>query len=149
MFADNPFGIGVGNWYQTIGYYIPEYEARDSHNTYVKCVVELGVQGILLYVLFIFTAFLQLRRVRKLSATLPPSVGDDLVLFSFGLTISLAIILACGLTITMIYIEIIWLLLMLPVCLTRVLENAVADHELVVSGETGQSAQSSENSDSQ
>jgi O-antigen ligase len=135
MFADNPFGIGIGNWYQTIGYYIPEYEAKDSHNTYIKCAAELGVQGVLVYVLFIFTAFLQLRRVRKLSAILPQSVGDDLVLCSFGLTISLAIILTCGLTITMIYTEIIWILLMLPVCLERVLENAVADHEHEFTGE--------------
>ena len=139
MFVDNPFGIGIGNWYQTIGYYIPEYEAKDSHNTYVKCAVELGVQGILVYVLFIFTAFLQLRRVRKLSATLPQSVGDDLVLYSFGLTISLAIILTCGLTITMIYTEIIWILLMLPVCLGRALDNAISDHELALTGDGGES----------
>ena len=135
MFSDNPFGIGIGNWYQTIGYYLPKYEAKDSHNTYVKCAVELGIQGILVYVLFIFTAFLQLWRVRKLSATLPQGVGDNLVLFSFGLTISIAIILTCALTITMIYIEITWILLMLPVCLVRILENAMADHELAVTGE--------------
>ena len=154
MFADNPFGIGIGNWYQTIEYYLPGYVRKDSHNTYVKCAVELGVQGILVYVLFILTAFLQLRRVRKLSVTLPQSVEDDLVLCSFGLTISLAIILTCGITITMIYIEIIWLLLMLPVCLVRVLENAVADLEHEFTGETGESgskasAQSSENSNNQ
>jgi len=154
MLADHPFGIGVGNWYQTIGYYIPKYEGKDSHNTYVKCAVEIGVQGILVYVLFIFTAFLQLRQVRKLAASLPPSVGDDLVQISFGLTVSLSIILMCGLTITMIYTEIIWLLFMLPVCLRRVLENAVADPEVVVVSETEESgsktsAQSSENSDNQ
>lgn len=154
MFADNPFGIGIGNWYQTIEYYLPGHARKDSHNTYVKCAVELGVQGILVYVLFIFTAFLKLWQVRKLSATLPQSVGNDLVLFSFGLTTSLAIILTCGLTITMIYTEIIWLLLMLPVCLRRVLENAVADHEVAVVSETGESgsktsAQSSEKTDNQ
>ncbi|NIA11338.1 MAG: polymerase [Nitrospiraceae bacterium] len=154
IFADHPFGIGIGNWYQSIGYYIPEYEARDSHNTYVKCAVETGVQGILVYLLFIFTAFLQLWRVRKLSATMPRSVGDDLVLCSFGLTISLAVILTCALTITMIYTEIIWILLMLPVCLRRVLENAMADHEVTIGSETGESgtkmsAQSGENSDNQ
>jgi len=139
MFADNPFGIGIGNWYQTIGYYIPEYEAKDSHNTYVKCDV-----------LFIFIAFLQLRQVRKISATLPQSVGDDLVLCSFGLTVSLAIILTCGLTITLIYTEIIWILLMLPVCLRRALDNAMSD-QIALTGDGGESgpkisAQSSENS---
>jgi len=154
MLADHPLGIGIGNWYQTIEYYLPDYARKDSHNTYVKCAAELGIQGILVYVLFIYTAFLQLRRARKLSTTLPQSVGDDLVLCSFGLTISLAIILTCGLTITMIYVEIIWLLLMLPVCFERVLENAVADHELEFIGRTGvveskESAKSSEKSDNQ
>ena len=149
MFADNPFGIGIGNWYQTIEYYLPDHARKDAHNTYVKCAAELGIQGISVYVLFILTAFLQLRQIRKLSTTLPQSIGDDLVLFSFGLTISLSIILTCALTITMIYTEIIWLLLMLPVCFYRVLENAVADHEHEFTGETGESAQSSENTDNQ
>lgn len=140
IFADNPLGIGVGNWYQTIVRYIPEYEGKDSHNTYVKCAVELGVQGILVYVLFIFTAFLRLRWVRKLAIGLPPSVGDDLVQMSFGLTVSLSIILTCGITITMIYTEIIWILLMLPVCLERALDNAISDHELALAGEAEESS---------
>jgi len=138
IFADNPLGIGVGNWYQTIARYIPEYEGKDTHNTYIKCAVELGVQGILVYVLFVFTAFLQLRWIRKLADSLPPSVGDDLIQMSFGLTVSLSIILTCGLTITMIYIEIIWILLMLPVCLSRALDNAMSDHELSAAGEAGE-----------
>ena len=139
MISNHPLGIGIGNWYQTIGRYIPEYESMDSHNTYLKCAAELGVQGVLVYVLFIFTAFLQLRRVRKISATLPQSVGNDLVLCSFGLTVSLSIILTCGLTITMIYTEIIWILLMLPVCLGRALDNAMSDHELALTGDGGKS----------
>ena len=130
---DYPLGIGMGNWYQTIVRYIPEYEGKDSHSTYVKCAAELGVQGILVYTLFLFAAFIQLQRVRKLSMTLPKAVGDDLVLLSFGLTISLSIILTCGLTITMIYTEILWILLMLPVCLGRALENAAADSDLSIS----------------
>jgi putative inorganic carbon (HCO3(-)) transporter len=137
MISNHPLGIGVGNWYQTIERYIPEYEGMDSHSTYLKCTAELGVQGILVYVLFIFTAFLQLRQVRKISATLPQGVGNDLVLCSFGLTVSLSIILTCGLTITMIYTEIIWILLMLPVCLGRALDNAMSDHELALTGDGG------------
>jgi len=143
MLADHPFGIGIGNWYQTIGYYIPEYEGKDSHNTYVKCVVELGIQGILVYVLFIFTAFLQLRRVRKLADSLPPLVGDDLVQISFGLTVSLSIILMCGLTITMIYTEIVWLLLILPVCLRRAQDNAMIDSDLSIAGKEVEDAKTS------
>jgi putative inorganic carbon (HCO3(-)) transporter len=139
MISNHPLGIGIGNWYQTIGHYLPEDEGLDSHNTYIKCMAELGVQGILVYVLFIFTAFLQLRRVRKFAASLPPPVGDDLVQISFGLIVLLSILLTCGLTITMIYTEIIWILLMLPVCLRRALDNAMSDHELALTGDGGES----------
>jgi len=139
MVQDYPLGIGIGNWYQTIARYIPEYEGKDSHSTYVKCAVELGVQGILIYTLFLFAAFVQLQRVRKISMTLPQAVSDDFVLPSFGLTVSLSIILTCGLTITMIYTEILWILLMLPVCLGRALDNAISDHELSLAGNGGES----------
>jgi putative inorganic carbon (HCO3(-)) transporter len=139
MISNYPLGIGIGNWYQIIGHYLPEDESLDSHNTFIKCTAELGVQGILVYVLFIFTAFLKLRRVRKFAASLPPPVGDDLVQMSFGLIVSLSIILTCGLTITMIYTEIVWILLMLPVCLRRALDNAMSDHELALTGDGGES----------
>lgn len=139
MISNHPLGIGIGNWYQAIGHYLPEDEGLDSHNTYIKCTAELGVQGILVYILFVFTAFLQLRRVRKFAASLPTPVGDDLVQMSFGLTVLLSIILTCGLTITMIYTEIIWILLMLPVCLRRALDNAMSDHELALTGDGGES----------
>jgi putative inorganic carbon (hco3(-)) transporter len=129
MVADHPLGIGIGNWYQTIGKYIPEYEGKDAHNTYVKCVAELGVQGFLVYGFIIIAAAMQLWRVRKRAKLLPEPLEDDFLQFSFGLMVSLAIILACGLTITMIYTEIVWVLLLLPVCLGRALENALEDVE--------------------
>ena len=37
--------------------------------------------------------------------------------------VSLVAILACGVTITLIYLESLWWLLAMPVCLTRVVEN--------------------------
>jgi O-antigen ligase len=129
MVADHPLGIGAGNWYQTIGRYIPEYEGKDAHNTYVKCVAELGVQGLLVYGFIIIAAAMQLWNVRKRSELLPEPLADDFLQYSFGITVSLAVILACGLTITMIYTEIVWILLLLPVCLSRALENALADAE--------------------
>jgi len=129
MVADHPLGIGIGNWYQTIGRYIPEYDGKDSHNTYVKCLAELGIQGILAYAALLVAALMQLWSARKRAELLPEPLEDDFLQFSFGLTVALATILACGLTITMIYTEIVWILLMLPVCLGRALENALADCE--------------------
>lgn len=130
MLMDHPMGIGSGNWYQTIGNYIPEYQGKDSHNTYVKCAAELGIFGIAVYGLILLNAYLQLRRIRKLAEELPKDKGDDLIQASFGLMVSLAIILAGGMTITMIYTEIIWLLLVLPVCLQRAYDNALAEETI-------------------
>jgi O-antigen ligase len=129
MVYDQPLGIGIGNWYQTIGRYIPDYEGKDSHNTFVKCIAELGVHGFFIFALVIIFALNETRKIRKFSGRLPPEIENDFIILAFGICISIVIILTCGLTITMIYTETIWILLMLPVCLRRSLENAIMEHE--------------------
>jgi putative inorganic carbon (hco3(-)) transporter len=128
MLSDHPFGIGIGNWYQTIGSYIPEYAGKDSHSTYVKCAVELGIQGIIFYFIIILSAVIQLFRMRKTAENLHEPFRDDMTQFSYGLIISLVIILVCGLTITMIYTEVIWLIIILPVCLVRIMNNIYSEN---------------------
>jgi uncharacterized membrane protein len=123
MVSDKPLGIGIGNWYQTIGKYIPEYEGKDSHNTYVKCFAELGVQGILVFMIFIFISYRQLSWLKRESENLEQEKAHDLKLMCFGVTVSLTIYLTCALTITMIYTEMTWILLMLPCCIRRSFEN--------------------------
>lgn len=129
MVADKPLGIGIGNWYQTIGGYIPEYEGKDSHNTFIKCLAELGYQGGILFALIIFFSLKEVLRVRTQSEHLPPDMSNDFIIMSFGIFLSIVVILTCGLTITMIYTEVIWILIMLPVCLRRAFENAIFDNE--------------------
>ena len=129
MVYDHPFGIGVGNWYQTIGSYIPEYAGKDSHNTYVKCIAEMGIFGFLIFAFVIFFSLIEIRRLNRYADYLPLDIQNDLKLLAFGIFITIAIILTCGLTITMIYTETIWILLMMPVCLRRTLENALLDHK--------------------
>lgn len=123
ILADHPLGIGPGNWYQTIGRYIPEYSGKDSHNTYVKCAVELGLPGITLFLIFLLQAYFNLKSVYKKIADYKGAEVDEFTQYYFAVTVSLAVILTCGLTITMIYTEIVWVLLMLPVCLKRALDN--------------------------
>lgn len=127
IFIENPMGIGPGNWYQTIGNFLPELEGKDSHNTYVKCAVELGVLGISLFLLLLLQSYLNLRKVHFSVEALAPEEADEFFHFFFCIVVSLVVLLTCALTITMIYTEIVWLLLMLPVCLKRALENAVIE----------------------
>ncbi len=130
MIIDHPLGIGVGNWYQTIGRYIPEYEGKDAHSTYVKCWVELGLQGMIVFSLIIITAYLQLRNIKKYASLLPETEADRMAQFSYGIFVSLVIMLTCGLTISLTYMEGLWIFLMLPVCLRRVLENTLLEAQI-------------------
>ena len=122
---DHPLGIGTGNWYNKIGLYIPEYKGMDAHSTYVKCIVELGWHGVVVFAIIVFTAFRSLSAVRR--SSLHSDSRFDLDLISFGLTISLCTYLTCCITMTLIYSEFFWILLSLPICLFRVVENSNTD----------------------
>lgn len=135
MVEDYPLGIGVGNWYQNIGRYIPEYAGKDCHSTYVKLIAELGIQGAVVFSFIVLICFFKLKNIRKQAERLPKNIGDDFMQFSFALTVSGAIFLTCGLTISMTYMEFLWILMMLPVCLRRAFENTLTDHNILISGE--------------
>ncbi|SHJ56960.1 O-antigen ligase [Malonomonas rubra DSM 5091] len=130
MFINNPLGIGPGNWYQNIGSYIPEYEGKDSHSTYVKCLAETGILGFSLFAWLVWLSYSNLRRTYKDAVAIGKDELDDFMHFYFAITVSCVILFTCALTITMIYTEILWLLLMLPVCLRRAFDNYLADTKL-------------------
>jgi len=128
IIADHPLGVGAGNFYQTIGRYNENLAGKDAHNTYLRCGTELGLQGLILYGFILFHVFWQLRRDFKRIRNLPAGpVPDTLVLLSFSLTISLVILLACCLTVSLLYVEFTWWLMCLPICLTRVIDNQEAE----------------------
>jgi len=129
MVTSHPLGIGPGNWYQTIGRYIPEYEGKDSHSTYIKCLAELGLIGMAVFMLLILQAYLNLRQVYIQRHKLPPSEEEEFTHFYFAIIVSIVIFLTCALTITMVYTEILWVLLLLPVCLKRALDNYEIEQE--------------------
>jgi len=125
IFIKNPVGIGPGNWYQTIGKFKPMYEGRDSHNTFIKCAVETGILGISIFLILLFQAYINLRKVVKGLSTLTSEVANDFRLYFFAMVISIVILFTCALIITMLYTEILWVVLMLPLCLRRAYDNIV------------------------
>lgn len=127
MWRDRPFGVGAGNFYQTIGYYLPHLAGRDAHNTYVRCLTELGAQGFAVFGLIIVSAFLTLRRVRKTAALLSSPAREQFTLLAFGMTCGLATLLGCCLTVSLTYVEYVWWLLLFPVCVERAMDNLLAD----------------------
>ncbi|MBW2184949.1 MAG: O-antigen ligase family protein [Deltaproteobacteria bacterium] len=135
MFIDNPLGIGPGNWYQTIGRYIPEYAGKDSHNTYVKCLAELGALGISVFILLLLQTYFSLRKTYISIQCLQPKQSDEFSHYYFAVIVSIVVFLTCSLTITTIYTEVLWILLMLPVCLNRALDNYLIEKDLQGKGE--------------
>jgi O-antigen ligase len=127
MFKDHPLGVGAGNWYQTIGRYNEKFTRRDAHNTFLKTACELGIHGFAIFAAIIANAIIVLRRIRRRAEALPSQQRRDTLMLSFGLTTSLVAYLACCMTVTLIYIEILWWLLVLPVVFERTVANLEAD----------------------
>jgi hypothetical protein len=127
MWRDHPLGVGPGNFYQNIGRYVPEYAGKDAHNTYVRCLTELGAIGIAVYLGLLVNAAWVLRRAMRQAARLPASLEGQVTLLCFGMMCSLAAMAGCFLTISLTYVEFTWWFLMLPVCMERTVYNLLAD----------------------
>ena len=123
MVLSNPLGVGAGNFQQAIGRYAPGYQNVDAHNTYLRCAAELGLLGITIYAIMIFYALLSLKRIMSRAREFPQTEQDQFTYIAYALAISLCTFLGCGMTITLLYGEAWWWLLILPVCLQRALEN--------------------------
>lgn len=119
MFMDHPFGVGVKNFEKLVPYYDPRNKGMDAHNTYVICYSEIGILGIILFLIIISEAFLQLKQIR-LSVTNTPH-ENDITLHVVAITTVLIIYLLGYMTThSNLYAEMIWILFAMPICL----ENA-------------------------
>jgi len=129
MIIDKPFGIGPGEWYLKIGRYIPEYTGKDSHSTFVKCLSELGIQGFVVFLLIISVAYRSLSIDLKNSSD--SNMLDQMHLIGYAVKLSLTILLVCSVTMTFIYADFFWIILSMPICYKRMVENYHIDNNLV------------------
>lgn len=127
MFGDYPLGIGQGNFFYYVGDYQPAIPGKDTHNTYLRALAELGFPGLLMILAMIWNAFKILRTQRRRIETL--SLPHDIQLHVYGQSVALVIFLTAGLFITETYIEEFYWLLMFPVLLER-----VVDRQIIVQG---------------
>jgi len=105
MFRDHPLGVGIGNFDTAVQAYVAEGQARDTHNTYISCYTELGVQGLLVFSLILLNTWRSLGR----SARIARSLGEhDMELYAFALKVALVVYLVGGITIKRIYAECFW-----------------------------------------
>jgi O-antigen ligase len=140
MFGDYPWGVGPGNFAICISPYHSYEEGlrRDAHNAWIRCMGELGVQGLLALACVVGGAILTLVKVRRQAKALPPALGADVLLVAYGMALSLLVFLLGGLTWTNLYTEALWWWLALPVCLMRAVQNAEAKVRVPSSSPLGQ-----------
>jgi len=122
IFKDYPLGVGVGNYYSTVGLYRFEFAGRDTHSTYMRCLSELGFPGAIALLALIANAMRVLRWCQKAAAALPNHA--DLKYAAYGLQLALIAYAVCGVTITMTYSEEFFIFLLLPVCCYRAVLHA-------------------------
>ena len=71
MIKDHPLGAGGDGWLHYSPVYIPEIIAhyngmlRSVHNSYLQVATNYGIQGFLIYLLFISHTLLELHKIRK------------------------------------------------------------------------------------
>lgn len=121
MLKEYPLGVGVDNFMRHNEDYNPDMAGKDVHNTFLRCMVELGFQGFIVFCLLILNAFRTLSSVQKKAAYLP--IKGEINLHIFGLRVALIIYVCSGFFITLTYIEFLYWLLMFPVFLQRSVQN--------------------------
>jgi len=117
-----PLGIGEGNFKQYVGMFDERIPGKDTHNTYLRCLAELGIPGAIMLGIIILNAFLILKRMWR------EAVSKQLFGYQwhiFALVIALVVFIMCGMFITETYIEEFYWLLTFPILLQRCIENEV------------------------
>jgi O-antigen ligase len=128
MATENPFGVGAGNFAQNIGKYAPLHPNRDAHSTFVRCLCELGIAGLVVLAALIVNSLVLLFKSVRRSNELIEQGHPESGYLGLGILSALTVFVTSGLMGTFTYVEAFWWYLAIPVCLHRALENAVHDN---------------------
>ncbi|MBN1684704.1 MAG: O-antigen ligase family protein [Gammaproteobacteria bacterium] len=119
IFHDHPFGIGVKNFEKVIRQYDTRNPGLDAHNTYVLCYSELGILGIFFFLIIIFQAFTQLKRIRLMAKGTQYEFETEIYTLALH-TVMIMYFTGTMMTHSILYSEILWIILALPICLENV-----------------------------
>lgn len=135
MFFDHPLGVGVGQFRQTSREYVSDkfehafsQPHRVTHNSYLLCATELGIQGVLVFMAILaVSAHRALRSFRLAEYTRDPHATRML---AYGSLIAVVIYVATSAFTDRLYTESFWWVLSLPICLERALTRQVIAYEI-------------------
>lgn len=121
-------GVGPNNFiFVNTEIYLNE-ERVVQHNVYIQAASELGYPGLLLFLLMIYYCFKNQRRTRQLLKE--RRINDSWLLgLSHGLDVSLVGFAVNGFFITVLYYPFFWMLLILNVALSDIVQKLAAQHE--------------------
>ncbi|MBN1546059.1 MAG: O-antigen ligase family protein [Syntrophaceae bacterium] len=126
IFRDHPMGIGVKNFEAVVSLYDPRNPGLDAHNTYVLCYSELGIPGIILFLIIIFESLFQMKRIRSAAEGTP--YEKEISLYAFALmAIHLVYLLGVMMTHSILYSEMLWIILSLPICLEMATKKLLSE----------------------
>jgi O-antigen ligase len=123
MVLQRPIGYGLGSAELVNGLAGGQY--RTAHNSFMEALVELGVLGLLFYVLVLYTTWSELGRVIRIAQD--PSAGEEeqkAALYARALRTALAGNLAAGLFLSQAYSAGLWMLVATAATLVRVMVPA-------------------------
>ncbi|VAW80325.1 hypothetical protein MNBD_GAMMA12-2379, partial [hydrothermal vent metagenome] len=115
-------GIGYHNWMPYMTYMYPDglgpgKTIQVSHNIYIETTSELGVTGLLMFLLLIIYAFINNARTRKMATELKNKLFFNL---SYGLDAGLIGYLVAGTFVTVTYYPFFWIQIAMIVMLNSV-----------------------------
>ncbi len=129
IFKDHPMGVGVNNFANIVPDYDPRNPGMDPHNTYVLCYSEIGTIGILLFLYIILKTVFEIKNIHKLSQMVPFENTIHLTAISLSV-IYITYGLGSMMTHSILYTEILWILLSLSTCLETALKNQILSEKL-------------------
>ena len=123
MALDYPLGVGAGNYHKVVGRYDISWEGKDTHNTYLRCLAEIGFQGLFILLLLIANAF---RILSSISKDIDQLKNRETFLWHiYAVRIGLIAYLATVFFVSATYREDFYWFLMFPVFLKRSVENEI------------------------
>ena len=128
IFKDHPLGIGVKNFPTIVQLYDEKNPGMDAHNTYVLCFSEIGILGIILFLIIIMETVMQLRRIHL---SIKNTVYEDEISLDLISIEAILILFFTGymMTHSNLYTETLWILLALPICLENATQKLLLQNE--------------------
>lgn len=126
MVRDNPFGVGVKNFENLIRRYKENIQDLDAHSTYVLCIAEIGFPGLLIFITILLEALFQVNRVRK-SGGISAHATEISLQGTAIMTVLIFYFTGQMLTHSILYSEILWILLAFPICFENAVKNQLIE----------------------